>query len=1317
MISNDSAFGASPAMHTPAVFNAAQLIVLASPMSVSERSEIVIDAGLSLYDMARAQGVPAIELASGNAVFAINGVEIPPARWSETIIQPGDVVLAFPRLHGSVAIWAVIGLLAVITAYALTQSPQIPSQQDQKAQNPVFDFDAPANRARLGRPIPDRYGRHRIWPDLAAQPYREFIGNDQFVYMLFAIGQGEYAYESINIGDTPVANFEEITSAFYAPGESVALFNSVVNVSAEVADLVLFAPNHDDYTGYDGPFVANDVDTEAKELAVDFIFPRGLNYANDDGGLDERTVNIMVQYREINNAGAPVAGAVWLSAGTISYTKKTVNVVRRTVRWTPTKLSTGRYEVQARRMNDGSKSYRQSDEVRWVGLRAYLTGNQIYNHSTWAIKARATSNLSGAAERSFNLIATRKLPRWNGSSWLSVAATRNPAWAFCNILKSETGGDYNDTNLDLAAIKALADIWDARSDYYDGQYAEKTTLWRALQEVCAAGRAYPTQYAEKFSIIRDAPSSTPKYLFNGRNIRKNSMQFTYQTMDEWGDDSVEVEYIDPTTWKPEYITCAIPGSTASKPYKLKLFGVTNAIQAHREGMFYAARMAFRNITAEWSTELDGRNPSYLDRLLVVQDLPKWGVGGEITARSGQQLTLSEPVNFATGTGHVMWFRGANGQADGPYNVSAVGGSTTQIVNVTQTLPGWIYTGYEQERSYFAFGSAEQSPRVMLLDHVSYSGDYKLKMRAVIDDPRVYQYDALINAGTITTPAPSPPAPGKSLTITAVRVAHGGTATNPELLISWNPARDARRYFVEISYDAGVTFERVGTVTDPQIRISVRAGTIRIRIAAQDDYVGEWYELETDAGTTFDAPEAPSGLALTGGVFNSKLMSVYWADNITCASYWVQLVTTGGTIKIEQAVVGTNFSIDNLTAIANGLPREFDVKVYGVNANNVRSVSASTLRVKNNQHAAVSGVVGIASLKTLAVAFTKSTELDFAGFHVWISQTNGFSTASGIKFTSDSIDNNWLQIPLPSFGTWYFKVAAFDAWGQNDELTTSTQYSDIAQGIRDSELAASALALIGSDTRWINKVSSIGGGTAFVALDAGNAGTPSRVIFGADEFAIGDETLEQFPFVITGGVVYINSAFIADASIGSAKIQDASITNAKINNAAITAAKIADANITTAKIADANITTAKIGTAQVDTLRIGANQVTIPTGFNGLLTGSINTLDAWTPCQNVYAYSSTGAPKSIMVFAEVKNTGTSTSKLRARLRRGWDGADMWISDSGRAFEIPPGATQTIAFAVVDSVNWTGDIPYVVEFMKKDNPSVLSSCITIVMELKR
>ena len=58
-------------------------------------------------------------------------------------------------------------------------------------QSPTYSLQAQGNQARLGNPIPVIYGRHLIYPDFASQPYYKYIDNEQFVYQLHCLGQGD----------------------------------------------------------------------------------------------------------------------------------------------------------------------------------------------------------------------------------------------------------------------------------------------------------------------------------------------------------------------------------------------------------------------------------------------------------------------------------------------------------------------------------------------------------------------------------------------------------------------------------------------------------------------------------------------------------------------------------------------------------------------------------------------------------------------------------------------------------------------------------------------------------------------------------------------------------------------------------------------------------------------------------------------------------------------------------------------------------------------------------------------------------------------
>lgn len=127
-------------------------------------------------------------------------------------------------------------------------------------------------------------------------------------------------------------------------------------------------------------------------------------------------------------------------------------------------------------------------------------------------------------------------------------------------------------------------------------------------------------------------------------------------------------------------------------------------------------------------------------------------------------------------------------------------------------------------------------------------------------------------------------------------------------------------------------------------------------------------------------------------------------------------------------------------------------------------------------------------------------------------------------------------------------------------------------------------------------------------NAYGAGAGSAVQFTSDKFAIWNGSSGTAPFIVSGGVVYIDNAriqngAITNAKIGnlavdSAKLADASVVNAKIANASISTAKIQDASITNAKIND--LSASKINTGSLSADYINIDNVTLDTDGSGNL---------------------------------------------------------------------------------------------------------------------
>ena len=170
-----------------------------------------------------------------------------------SVYTGGAVGAAYGAVWGGVAAAGVsIGGSILINTLVPTPKPALNGMTfSSYTQSPTYSLQAQGNSARLENPIPVIYGKHLIYPDFAAQPYYKYKNDEQYVYQLHCIGQGEYDIEQIRIEDTPIGSFEEITYQIIKPGEKNTLFDEDVVTSNEVAGQELLKGT------ICGPFVLN----------------------------------------------------------------------------------------------------------------------------------------------------------------------------------------------------------------------------------------------------------------------------------------------------------------------------------------------------------------------------------------------------------------------------------------------------------------------------------------------------------------------------------------------------------------------------------------------------------------------------------------------------------------------------------------------------------------------------------------------------------------------------------------------------------------------------------------------------------------------------------------------------------------------------------------------------------------------------------------------------------------------------------------------------------------------------------------------------
>lgn len=815
-------------------------------------------------------------------------------------------------------------------AGSLSSSANVPTA------SPTYSLQAQGNAARLGNVIPVQYGRLRVYPDFAAQPYVEYSNNEQYLYQLLCVGQGEYSIESVQINDSPITSFANVEYEVVLPGSKTALFPANVTQSAEVSGQTLgtqnatyslsgttltvtatahglsvgnavyltitsggaasgsytvtAAPTADTFTVTAasgstsggvrvgktiGPFVANGTSTVCKYIGIDLVAPRGMYYANDNGGLDSRSANIKIEAQEVDQSGTAIGN--WVTLGTETISGATTTAIRKSFKYAaPSSAQTyQRYRVRCTRTDLADTSSRAGDEIAWSGMRVYMPDTTDYGNVTLlAVRAQATNNLSSMSARQINVVATRKIKTVTVSGLsATTSATRSLAAALADIATNTVyGGGIASANIDWAALYALEQTLAARGDYLDVRFDSATTLWEALTQAGVVARTKPFMQGGVLHFVRDQAQTMPVALFSMRNIVQNSMSINYLTPTNETSDSVQVTYFDKNTWQQTTVNCVLSGSAGANPAKISLLGVTERDQAFREGLYQSAANKYRRKVIKFSTEAEGFIPAFGDLIAIQHDMPAWGQVGEVTGwvSGTKTLTVNEDLTWTPGATHYVGLRKRDGSIAGPY--VATQGAAANIL-VLATSPSFTpYTGVNEERTHISFGPGETWRQPARVVAVQPRGPYQVEITAVNEDASVHTADQgrtapALNYSQLPTTAPLP-------TLSGLRLVIDVTGAMPQYVASWDAAPGADHYVAEISFNGGTTWAPLATEFGTSHRWPANHNaSASVRVAAVNIGRGAW---ATASVSYASQPTTPTGFTST---VNLNQLQLAWAQNV------------------------------------------------------------------------------------------------------------------------------------------------------------------------------------------------------------------------------------------------------------------------------------------------------------------------------------------------------------------------------------------------------------------------------------------------------
>lgn len=239
--------------------------------------------------------------------------------------------------------------------------------------NPTYAIAGGKNRARLWEAMGLVFGRHKIIPDLAANSYTQYIGNDQYLNQAFHFGlQGEgINIDNLSIGDTGIENYKGID----------------LQRSGQDGALTMFPSNVDTVQGFN--ISSNDGwiqrTTSINTTHIDIELASQLYYFEDDGSLSTRSVSFSIEYRAVGET-------TWKKVG-----NKTETGTFAPYYWSLQRLNSATDQTNRGQVQFGSinKADHTENEVVVYGTYSYPVSTFYDINGNFVINESVSENLYG----------------------------------------------------------------------------------------------------------------------------------------------------------------------------------------------------------------------------------------------------------------------------------------------------------------------------------------------------------------------------------------------------------------------------------------------------------------------------------------------------------------------------------------------------------------------------------------------------------------------------------------------------------------------------------------------------------------------------------------------------------------------------------------------------------------------------------------------------------------------------------------------------------------------------------------------------------
>lgn len=792
--------------------------------------------------------IPCAVRADGNDVPRERWDSVCPLETVELVGVPQDpITAAIASISAAVGSLGVVGTALFNVAIGIGLQllanllfPPAKPSLDRDTASATYSIGGARNQTSPWGAVPVILGTHRVSPSYAASPYTELRGNDQYLRAVFCWGHGPLDISDLKIGETPLSEFDEVTTqtfnGYEGDGEPT-LFPAQVFQE----DLSVTLEGESEYVRTTAP----DID----EIIVDLQAPRGLyRYRKSDGRRISYTATIRLLYR-------PAGSGSYVQFQEVTLKGSDETAIRKSYRL---EVERGQYDVRVLRpsaLYDGEDQI--SQDVIWSALRGIRNENPINADVPLALTAmriRATAQLSGNIE-TFNGLVTSRVTSWNGSAWVDDQPSNNPADLFRHALTCSA--NKRPVAVGQIDLDQLADWHEfcTEQGYTFNQVRDFSgSVWDTLKAICAAGRAVPTFVDGKWSVVWDDPDAVVVQHFTPANSSGFQGQRAYIDMPH----AFRVRFVNEQNnyLQDERVVYddGYDETNATRFEGLEFPGVTDPDLIWKFGRYHIAQLRLRRETYNLSTDFEHLVCTRGDRVRVTHDVPKWGLGfGRVKAVSGDTITLDGDVTMEVDGDYVIRFRQGDGTSVLRSVVTDAGTNSVIELVAGGTAP--------EVGALYMFGVTGIESVVLRVKAIAPTADFAARLTLVDDAPAIYQADqGTIPAfdSQITEPVDLFNQPPSDLIATELSYLQDGVMLFSGAEVSWQPPPlgSPISYNIQWRNAEDAEWQPAVSVADTSYSVlQLEAGSYQLRVqAVYTSAVSVWRTVSFDIAGPYRVPD-------------------------------------------------------------------------------------------------------------------------------------------------------------------------------------------------------------------------------------------------------------------------------------------------------------------------------------------------------------------------------------------------------------------------------------------------------------------------------